>query len=141
MVREYDALRQGLAGRVMTMTPGHDYLRRGDAEVRPRSPGRAAGSVTLPTRPVTTGGSHDASAFGPGPLFLPAPHPKGEVAGPGAGPELGQLSFELRHFGLEGLDGRGLSLEWVDLTAQSGQFSLAIRRSWPSRRPLLPPRF
>ena len=36
-------------------------------------------------------------------LFFLAAHPKGEVAGAGAGPELGQLLFELGYFGLQGL--------------------------------------
>ena len=92
-------------------------------QARLRSPGRGAWSVALLTRSVTAGRSQVGSALGPGPLFFLAPHPKGEVAGPGAGPELGQLSFELGHFGLESLGGRGLSLELLDLTADSGQLA------------------
>jgi hypothetical protein len=76
------------------------------AEPRPHS---------FPSRRLGTRNGRNQPA--PGPLFLLAPHPKGEVAGPGAGAELGQLSFELGNFGLEGLGGRGLRLELVDLTA------------------------
>jgi hypothetical protein len=64
-MRWSDGLRKGLTGRVLTMTPGHDYLRRGDGDPAPETrPGRRV--RTLPTRPVATGGSHDAPAFGPG---------------------------------------------------------------------------
>ena len=112
-----------LAGQALTITWGKYCRRRCEAQIRRRSPGQEAGSVTLPTRPVKTGGSQAGSACSPDPLFFLAPHPKGEVAGPGAGPDLGQLSFELAHFGLESLGGRGLSLELVDLTADSGQLA------------------
>src|SRR3989339_1326592 len=104
--------------------PGNFYYsRRDDAQVWPWSYGRGAGSVTLPRRPVKAGGSQVGSALAPGPLFLLAPHPKGEVAGGGAGPELGHFRFKLGHFGLETLEGCSLSLELIDFTADSRQLA------------------
>ncbi len=81
---------------------------------------REVGSMQLPTRPVLPGGRKIGPATGRAQLSLPAPHPKREVAGSGTGLELGQLIFELRHFGLERLYHCGLGFELLDLTAQSG---------------------
>jgi hypothetical protein len=117
------ALVEELADQVLTITEGNYYERRLDAQARLRSPGQAARSVTPANRAVKAGGSQVGSVSGPGPLFFLAPHPKGEVTGAGAGPELGKLGFELGHFGLESLCGRSLSLELVNFPAQSGQLA------------------